>query len=193
MKHEGPTLEHLLRRLAEAPSDFLPPPRTKAGQGSVHVDAVVGDLLAMHGFDVAEDDAWTPDGSGPSVRRAGVALLMSWLLADPEILAHAPAKTALLSLLTQGAAELAGQNPAARYRDDPERREEMVRFCLARLDLRPAGETVTQATDRLTTLSSIERNRVLIASRRAEERARAIREALVRKAARESADKYTRE
>ena len=60
-------------------------------------------------------------------------------------------------------------------------------------DLRPAGESVAQAQDRLTALSSIERNRLLAASRAAEERSRAIREALARKAAQESADKYTRE
>ena len=47
--------------------------------------------------------------------------------------------------------------------------------------------------DRLVTLSSSERQRVLRASRAAEERARAIREALARKAAQESADKYTRD
>jgi len=69
----------------------------------------------------------------------------------------------------------------------------MIRFALARLDLRPSGETLTQAQDRLTTLSSIERNRVLAASRAAEQRTRDIREALARKAAQESADKYTRE
>ena len=64
---------------------------------------------------------------------------------------------------------------------------------LARLGLRPAGETIAQAQDRLTTLSSAERQRVMRAARAAEERARAIREALVRKAAQESADKYTRD
>jgi hypothetical protein len=96
-------------------------------------------------------------------------------------------------LLGDGASELAAENRADKYRDDPERREELARFALARLDLRPAGESVAQAQDRLTALSSAERKRVLLASRAAEARSREIREALARKAAQEAADKYTRE
>jgi regulator of extracellular matrix RemA (YlzA/DUF370 family) len=59
--------------------------------------------------------------------------------------------------------------------------------------MRPAGETVAQAEDRLISLSSAEHARVLRASRDAEKRAQEIRAALARKAAEESADKYTRE
>ena len=193
MIQEGPTLEHLLRRLAETPSDFLAEPRTTSGRGIIHVPAVVADLLAFHDAGPGDFRSFTPDDSAPSIRRAGVALLLCWLLADAELIARKIPATALATLLTEGASELASQNGAAKYRDDPERREEFVRFALARLDLRPAGESVTQAQDRLTALSSIERNRVLAASRAAEERSRAIREALARKAAQESADKYTRE
>lgn len=193
MKQEGPSLEHLLRRLAETPSDFLAAPRTTSGRGVVHVAAVVADLLAFHGQGIADFRAFTPDDFAPSGRRVGVALLLSWFLADPELIALKIPVSSLITLLTEGAAELASQNGAAKYRDDSERREELVRFALARLDLRPVGETIVQAQDRLTTLSSIERNRVLAASRAAVERSRAVREALARKAAQESADKYTRE
>jgi len=56
-----------------------------------------------------------------------------------------------------------------------------------------AEQSVAQAQDRLTTLNSAERARVLQAARAAEERARQIRAALVSKAAQESADKWTRE
>ena len=76
---------------------------------------------------------------------------------------------------------------------DPDRREELARLALARLGFRPAGETVAQAQDRLTTLNSAERARVMKAAQVAEQRARQIREALARKAAEESADKWTRE
>ena len=76
---------------------------------------------------------------------------------------------------------------------DVERREELARFALARLGFRPQTETRAQAEDRLSSLSAAERARVLSAARVAEERARAVREALARKAAEESADKYTRE
>ncbi|MBP7601669.1 MAG: hypothetical protein KA750_09995, partial [Thermoflexales bacterium] len=61
------------------------------------------------------------------------------------------------------------------------------------LALRPAGESVAQAQDRLATLNTAERQRVIQAARAAEERARAVREAMARKAAEEAAAKYNRE
>jgi hypothetical protein len=193
MNREGPTLEHLLRRLIETPTDFLAEPHTTSGRGIVHVDAVAADLLVYHGHSATDLPALNPDDSTSARRRAGVSLLLCWLLADPELIAGKIPAGALAKLLAEGAGELASQNGADKYRGDSERREEFVRFVLARLDLRPCGETLAQGQDRLTALSSIERNRVLAASREAEARSRAIREALARKAARESADKYTRE
>jgi hypothetical protein len=82
---------------------------------------------------------------------------------------------------------------AKKFVTDPDRREELARVALARLGFRPAGETLAQAQDRLTTLNSAERARVMKAAQIAEQRARQIREELVRKAAEESADKWTRE
>lgn len=193
MHNEGPRLEHLLRRVAETPSEFLADPKTEFSRSGIHVSAVVGDLFAMHGHDLEEAHVFIPNAMPASRRRAGVSLLLAWLLADSELIALRPPSDQLRTLLVEGASDLSAQASAAKYRDDPERREEFVRFSLARLDLRPAGETLAQAQDRLTAISSAERARVLAASRKAEERARAIREALARKAAEESADKYTRE
>jgi hypothetical protein len=100
---------------------------------------------------------------------------------------------ALANLLERGASELAQHTAVRKFLEDAERREELCRFALSRLELVPQGETEAQAADRLTSLSASERARVLAASRAAEERARAIREALAKKAAEESADKWTRE
>ena len=193
MNQEGPTLERLLRRLIETPADFLADPQAISGRGIIHVPAVVSDLLELHGSSGMDVGPLAPEDSTAARRSAGVSLLLCWLLADPELVSQCIPAKELHTLLTAGASELASQNTAAKYCDDSERREEMVRFALARLNLRPSDETLTQAQDRLTTLSSIERNRVLAASRAAEQRTREIREALARKAAQESADKYTRE
>jgi hypothetical protein len=76
---------------------------------------------------------------------------------------------------------------------DPDRREELVRVCLAELGLRPRGETVAQAMDRLNTLDSVERKRVVDQTREAEARARQIREAMARRAAQEAAARYSPE
>ncbi len=193
MNHEGPTLERLLRRLAETPSDFRAAPRTRNGRGLVHVPAVVGDLLALHGHPPAAPAEFVPDDAPTAQRRAGIVLVLCWLLAEPELIALAPPVARLHGLLAGGADDLAAQLSAEKYLGDPERREELARFALARLDLRPRGESPNQAQDRLAALSSAERARVIAAARQAGLRARQVREALARKAAQESADKYTRE
>ena len=76
---------------------------------------------------------------------------------------------------------------------DPDRREELTRFCLRELGLRPAGETIEQARDRLNTLDSVERVRIVSATRDAESRARAIRQAMATKRAQEAAARYSPE
>lgn len=194
MTREGPLLESLTRRLAETPDDFLAEPRI-GRKGAVHVAAVVGDLCRLLGDPPAAAEL-APVGGDDAKRdrnRLAVTLLLAWLLADEWFRQARLSRAGVLALLVDGASELAAFAAAERYVTDAERREELVRYALARLDYRPAGETVAQAQDRLTTLSGAERARVLKASRAAAQRARAIREALARKAAEESADKWTRE
>jgi len=193
MNHEGPPLETLLHRLAETPGEFLAAPRV-SGRGDVQVDAVVADLVRS--FGQALDPALLVPFHAASTKdrnRLSVALLISWLLSDDWFRAHGTVSGSLLSVIAEAAAELAPATAADVFTRDPDRREEMARLTLARLDFRPAGETIAQAQDRLKSISAAERARVIKAARAAEERARSIREALARKAAEESADKYTRE
>jgi hypothetical protein len=194
MDREGPILEALTRRLAETPQEFLAEPRVGT-VGQVHTAAVVADLLQMLGHEARAADLALFTGSDRRAdrNRLGISLVLAWLLADEWFVRDRPDASALLTLLGTTASELAEQMAAPKLVTDPDRREELARVALARLGLRPAGETIAQAQDRLVTLSSAERQRVMRAARVAEERARAIREALARKAAEESADKYTRD
>jgi hypothetical protein len=194
MQTEGPPLEALTHRLAETPEDFLLDPARKEGP-RVQVEAVVGDLIERLGGLPPERELVSLLGSADKARpnREAIALLLCWLLADDWALAARPTAGDLLELLGATATELAKQAPAQKYLQDADRREELSRLALARLGLRPAGETLAQAQDRLTSISSTERARVVRASRAAEQRAQEVREALARKAAEESADKYTRE
>jgi hypothetical protein len=194
MEREGPPLESLTRRLAETPEDFLAEP-CMGSRGRVHVAAVVSDLITMLGgqADAKALAAFTGEDAGRSRNRLAVTLLLCWLLADEWFGQARPAVGQVMELLGEGASQLASQVASAKFVSDPDRREELARLALARLGYRPAGETLAQAQDRLTSLSSTERARVMQAAREAEKRARAIREALVRKAAEESADKWTRE
>lgn len=189
----GPPLEQVMRRLAETPDDFLAEPRIgEAGQ--VVTAAMVGDLCHALGHPMTAADlaAFVATGSVDRNRLMLVAIVV-WLLADDWVAIAAPGRPALVALLGERIADLAGAARADGFVADAERREELARTALAALGLVPAGETEAQASDRLSAVSAAERRRLLHASREAEERARAIREALMRKAAEESADKYTRE
>ncbi len=194
MQAEGPILETLTRRLAETPEDFLTEPRI-SNLGKVHVAAVVGDLLRSLSQPVEARDLAAFDGQDQKRdrNRLAITLLLCWLLSDEWFRQNTLPEGAMLELFKQAGGQLGAQVASRKFITDPDRREELARLALARLGYRPAGETVAQAQDRLTSLSSTERARVLQASRAAEERARAIREALARKAAEESADKFSRE
>jgi hypothetical protein len=194
MERPGPLLEALTHRLAETPQDFLEEPLIR-GTGAVPAVAIVNDLLLLHGARAPLTALQNFVGTDPRNDRNRLALVMiaSWLLADEWFVAAGVPQAALVRLLTETIAELAAATPAHKFTTDPDRREELARLTLARLGFRPQGETIPQATDRLTSLSSTERKRLLAESRAAEKRAREIREALARKAAQESADKWSRE
>jgi hypothetical protein len=190
----GPQIEALLRRLVEVPPDFLEEPRLGA-RGQVHVAALVNDLLHRHGrrADAAALSRFAVQQPMAERNRLALAMITVWLMADDWFVQAQLPHKALLDTLDGAVAEMAAVTAAHKFASDPDRREELVRTVLARLGFRPAGESLQQATDRLSASSSIERRRLLEASRGAQERARAVREALARKAAEESADKWTRE
>ena len=189
--HAGPPLERVMRRIAETPAEFLAEPRIGAA-GTVHVAALVADLLRSAGAGVARQ-ALAPfktDQADQSNRLTLTAVAV-WLLADDWV--GARSGVALFTLLDTTIRDLAANGHALAFVEQAERREELARTILAALDLLPAGEDARQAADRLSAVSATERQRLIRASRAAEDRARLVREALVRKAAEESADKFTRE
>ena len=194
MTKNFPAIEVLLRHLVETPRDFLDPPYL-GKNGSVHVNALIFDLSHQIGeaLDVAELGRFCnlPD-TRKNANWLTLCAIGCWLLNDESLRKHVH-KHILFPFFTQTLWALADEYAAQRYLLDSERREELIRITLPDLGLRPAGETEAQAQDRLQALSSTERRRIIAAAREAEKRAREIREALIRKAAAEAADKYTRE
>lgn len=194
MEHAGPPIETLTHRLAETPAEFLAEPHIGTS-GSVHVAALVNDVLALHGqrapFTALE--RFTSADARRDRNRLALVMIAAWLLADDWFVAAGLPQAKVLVLLQTAMQELAEATPAHKFVTDPDRREELARVVLARLDYRPGGETVAQATDRLSGISGVERRRLLEASRAAEQRSAEIRAALARKAAEESADKWSRE
>ena len=197
MMQIGPHLETLTHRLADTPAEFLAEPRIAgvANAQAVAVAALVNDILLLHG--TRAPAASLQGFIGAQVKadrnRLALAMILCWLLADEWFIGQQLRQQDLLQVLGETARELAAATPAHQFTHDPERREELARIVLARLAFRPRDESVAQATDRLSAISGTERRRLLEASRLAEQRAREIREALAKKAAEESADKWSRE
>jgi hypothetical protein len=194
MEKIGPDLPRLTRRLAEIPADFLDEPKIGKG-GRLVVAALVNDVLRSFGRRASASELRLFEGGNSKLDRNRLQLIAiaTWLLAEEWFTTACISANDILTLLAQQLSEMASATRADKFVTDSERREEFARVILARLNFRPANESKAQAIDRLSSLSSIERLRLLEESRAAEKRAREIREALARKAAQESADKWTRE
>ena len=193
MTEEGPDLTALVHRLAECPPEFLEEPRIGAA-GRVAVPAVVFDLLTDLGGTGDHDVKLPFSSDDPADRNAlRVVLVSCWLLHDAWFRTRKDLGAKAHAFLVEEPQLLAAVVSAERFVTDGERREELARHVLARLGLRPRGETEEQATDRRTSLDSVERRRILAETRAAEERAARVREELARKAAAEAAAKATRE
>jgi hypothetical protein len=190
---EGPDLASLVHRLAECPPEFLEEPRI-GDSGRIVVAAVVFDLVADLGG-VGISNVHLPFRSGdPADRNAmRIVLVVCWLLHDTWFRARRDLGAAAHAFLIEEPPLLAPVVDALRFVTDPDRREELVRHCLARLGLRPKGETEEQAADRKTALDSVERRRLVEETRAATLRAERVREEIARKAAEEAAAKATRE
>jgi hypothetical protein len=184
----------LNRRLVDTPDDFLAEPIV-AGRGRLNIEALVSDLLVAFGgpgLRTPGAAAFRPPDSAQSRNWLRCVAVATWLLHDRSILAAAPVSGAW-EFLTAGLQDMAAYVPASDLVTDPDRREELARRCLRALGSIPNGETAAQAADRLATLDSVERARVLAATRDATLRAAEVREAMQAQAAAEAAAKASRE
>lgn len=184
----------MTRRLSEAPPDIL------GDVPALNAAAALSDVLrdlGGTGLSARDASALVPaDGTEPSRNRIRWLLLGAWLLRDDSLRSAGSEKAAARAQKWFGSElkALAEVLDARQVLGDPDRREELARRALSALSLRPRGEAKAQAQDRLKTLDSIERQRVILETRRAQERARKIREEMARKAAEEAAAaRYGRE
>lgn len=192
MDSNYPPLELLLHRMANCPAEFLEPPSAGDADG-IQVAAIVCDLMRQADRSRAPEEntaALSEIAKYPPERQRMVAMLC-WLLYDDWFLSRPELAAAMWRAFSAPElGRLAKLVKPEKLIDDPDRREELARLCLRSLGLRPEGETEAQAEDRLTTLDSVERNRILRATAAAERRAREIREAMARAAAQDAASRY---
>ncbi len=186
--NQGPAIQHLIHRLARCPEDFLFEP-TIRGHGQVDVSAVVSDLLVDLGgvLEATDPLAGASINAVHARNHLRLILVACWLLHDPWFCQQARFSRPSARWLCDGLAELASLVAADYFVTDPEHREELCRLCLVALDLLPLGESEAQATDRLTTISTVERERVVLETRAAGEAARELRRQMEDQRAREAA------
>ena len=197
MNNEGPLLETMLRRLSECPMEFIETCNTPAGL--TQLIAILSDHYRMFGdFNPLLADAGRCDDLVQSSRNHSQPMrywaLLSvaiWLLHDDWFLSRPELAQASWNWLRAVSLEQLSEivSPESCI-SDPDRREELVRLCLASMELRPKSESIAQAADRMQTLDSVERAGILRATAEAERRAREVREAMARKQALESASRY---
>ncbi len=177
------SVERLCRRLAETPAAFLRPVMAGKKGDVVHVEAVIADLFRARSTRtpaVSELEIFQrPTDRNKKARRRKarhleLALVASWLLAD-EAFGRLP-DTRLLELFRNGLEDLSGLVMPRAFLEDPDRREELVRVCLRKFKILPMGETRADADDRLETLDSIRRDRLMRRAREREQEREAERE-----------------
>lgn len=180
----GPPLAALTRRLAGIPTEFF--------AAATVVPAVLADAIflahtaVLSSSDLQAVHGWCATDQG----RAAVAVT-AWLITEPELVACArDAGSAGALALGHTLVELAADVVPGRWLLDAERREEAVRTALAAVGLLPAGESATEATDRLWAVSTVARRAALRDAAAAEQRARDIAAALAAERAKEAAAQY---
>ncbi|MEO8703920.1 MAG: hypothetical protein ABI867_27975 [Kofleriaceae bacterium] len=163
-------VERLTNRLASTPLAFR---GRVSGDDAVRVDAVVADLFrdrASRRLEPTEVAKFVVGKATPArIRHLELVLIASWVLHDTAF-AGAPAD-AMVALLINRIGELASITVPRLFVEDGERREELVRTCLAAFDRVPEGETRAAAEDRLAVLDSV-RRRALLRDARVREEAR---------------------
>ncbi len=166
------------------------PPFTRDSQ--VGLEALVHEtLLRQYGrfADLEEKDWSLVRSRGPE---AGLLRLLLGLLNHP-VFTGSPLWPKAFRTLVSLLPDWSRSAPIRLFYQDAERREEVIRRVLTAFDFEVEGETMEEGRQRLETLDSIARSRVLAETRAAQKRALEIREALARKAAEEAASKYMRE
>lgn len=193
---QRPSMEGLLRRLAECPPEFLA--TCLNANGGKQVAAIIADHFRIRtGEPLSRSQRdWLKSLSLPTrskqlERYWGLLSICVWLMHDDWFLDRAQFAGMGWSWLSGPTIRpLSDLIHPAQFLSDPDRREELTRLCLLAHAVIPRGETPEQFHDRLNTLDSLERRRVLQATAAAERRARAVREAMARAKAMESASRY---
>ena len=203
MKEQGPPLEELLDRLLSIPDEFI---NTKDYSDNfrkeVSVPALLNDMLLDNGGSALSDEEISktfPDNiekqPGKKLKLTAIISILCYLFEDNFFTGTKSHAELIKSfILSDELLELSKAiDKPADFITDPERREEICRRALDALNYYPYGESEENSSDRLLTLDSVERKKILTKTGEAQKRAKQIHEAMMRKEAEEAASKMSRE
>jgi len=199
--NEGPALQALMQRVSKIPADFFIAPMSKMNGGGkvqeVSMPALIADLIYDMGGAFPQPDSLTSfllNSKKDNQNYLHLVAICCYLFYFEWFLEKGINSRKVLEFLkSKKLVRLSQQIDYREFINDMERREELTRFCLMAVQLYPLGENTVLAKDRLATLDSIERQRIMKKSRKALEQARELREAMARRKAHEAASKMSRE
>lgn len=211
MTKEGPELNYLLHRMADCPQEFLNIPYIpKANskeylppENSVNTLALLSDLISNLGGSRFTETEITEYRSKSAIHTQGgenflkLVQICIYLFSDTRFDGKDGTLSKIKDFLqwetTSDLYKLSALVEPEKFITEAERREEIIRLCLSKIDFRPKGESEIQSKDRLNTISSIERARVLEETKKSAKKAEALRKKLEEQAAIEAASKMPRE
>ena len=185
----------LVTHLRKCPDIFLKPSSSLENEGLNSV-ALISDTYRLvcndflkkefkipSNFDLAyiEDNHW---------RAIHISI---WLLSHPNFKNSALIEDKLYDFWFEELSEASLYVKFKEWISDEERAEEMVRLLLHCCEIIPEGENQDEAADKLSSLSSADRQKVLKQSYEAHERIMRIKKEMAEKKAREAANTYGRE
>jgi|GEM_PF-1410023 len=185
------SLESFLDHLRLCDLAIIDPPTP---HGDVHCAAIVSDTLYRLGcgrLNRQEADR-VCKLCEQSMQAGRLIQLACWVYHHDALCDGRYERQKVLDLAWGPLAELAAIVAVENFIEHADRREELVRRCLAAIGEHPADEDAIYAATRLKALDSIELNRVVRDTQAAKKRAEAVRRAMAERAAR-AAPTYGRE
>jgi len=194
---EGPELISLTRRLLDISLEFENQIWEAKGNpdfasGQIHLYAMYGDLIRYISGNYPSENDYKFFFNKQVINKPNyqrIILIAIYLLFDPWFKNRKGLKVNIDKLLHKQLLLYNDIVQANSFVKDAERREEFVRVCLFHLGFYPMGEEEKKSFNRLLSVDSIERQRVVAETKAAQVRAQQLRDEMAARAAEEAASK----
>jgi hypothetical protein len=194
---KAPTITYLTDRLINCPPVFLETPSTTSEPEGISTIALLSDLKYFILGEYISREETTKLSIPKSPENINYLLIVQiciYLLFDSFFKGKKNLSEKLNSLFYEHLFNYSRVIQAKKFIVDSERREELIRFVLYCLDFVPDGETEKYALGRLSTLDSIEREKLIKETREIQiKREKEIQKAIRKREAEEAASRMSGE